>query len=79
MRSPALVVALALVVAEFAVAAQSRIQRAPDRRPDLTGYWSNDSFTPLERAPELGGKEFFTSDEAAALNARADAAAFGPV
>ena len=66
MRSPALVVALALVVAEFAVAAQSRIQRAPDRRPDLTGYWSNDSFTPLERAPELGTKAVFTPEEAAA-------------
>jgi hypothetical protein len=66
MRSPALAVTLALVVAEFAVAAQSRIPRRPDGRPDLTGYWTNDSFTPLERAPELGTKAVFTPEEAAA-------------
>ena len=34
--------------------------------PDLQGYWTNDTFTPLERPAELAGKEFFTRAEAAA-------------
>jgi hypothetical protein len=34
--------------------------RTPDGRPDLQGYWTNDTFTPLERPPELAGKELFT-------------------
>jgi hypothetical protein len=34
--------------------------------PDFHGYWTNATFTPLERAPELGNKEFFTEAEAAA-------------
>jgi hypothetical protein len=46
-------------------AGQSRIARTPDGHPDLQGYWTNDSFTPLERSPELGTKEFFTPAEAA--------------
>ena len=66
MRAPALAVAFALVVAQLAVAAQSRTARRSDGHPDLTGYWTNDSFTPLERSSELGNKEFFTSAEAAA-------------
>jgi hypothetical protein len=57
---------LALVVAQLAVGAQSRTARHADGRPDLTGYWTNDSVTPLERPPELRDKEFFTPDEAAA-------------
>jgi hypothetical protein len=64
MRTPAFVVGLALVVAQFA-AAQSRMVRLADGHPDLTGYWTNDTFTPLERAPELGDKEFFAPEEAA--------------
>jgi hypothetical protein len=35
-------------------------------QPDFHGYWTNATFTPLERAPELGTKEFFTEAEAAA-------------
>jgi hypothetical protein len=33
--------------------------------PDLQGYWTNDTFTPLERPAALAGKEFFTPAEAA--------------
>jgi hypothetical protein len=33
--------------------------------PDFHGYWTNATFTPLERAPELGTKEFFTQLERA--------------
>src|SRR5271154_4528011 len=41
--------------------------RTPDGQPDLQGYWTNGSFIPLERPKELGGKEFYTEAEAAAL------------
>ncbi|HEY7446209.1 MAG TPA: hypothetical protein VH701_27550 [Vicinamibacterales bacterium] len=40
--------------------------RTSDGQPDLQGYWTNDAYTPVERAPELGEKEFFTAAEAAA-------------
>jgi hypothetical protein len=39
----------------------------PDGRPDLSGFWTNDTYTPLERPAELAGKEFFTPQEAAAF------------
>jgi hypothetical protein len=40
--------------------------RTPDGQPDLQGYWTNATFTPLERPAEFAGKEFFTAEEAAA-------------
>jgi hypothetical protein len=56
------------VVGIMIVAAGSRL--APTtlaaEHPDFHGYWTNATFTPLERAPELGTKEFFTEAEAAA-------------
>jgi len=42
------------------------LPRTPDGQPDLQGYWTNDSFTPLERPQELGDRAVFTEDEAAA-------------
>ena len=41
------------------------VHRTPHGHPDLHGYWTNDTFTPLERPPELAGKEFFSDEEAA--------------
>src|SRR5579871_1542185 len=41
------------------------VPRTPDGHPDLQGYWSNASITPLQRPKELGSKEFFTPEEAA--------------
>ena len=38
----------------------------PDGQPDFTGYWTNATYTPLERDRELGTKEFFTPAEAEA-------------
>jgi hypothetical protein len=38
-----------------------------DGQPDLQGYWTNDTYTPLERAVELGDRELFTEEEAAAF------------
>jgi len=40
------------------------LPRTPDGHPDLRGYWTNDSFTPLERPADLAGREFFTEAEA---------------
>ena len=47
--------------------------RTPDGQPDLQGYWTNGSYTPLER-PEGITKEFYTKEEA--LKIEQAAAAF---
>lgn len=41
--------------------------RTPDGQPDLQGYWSNNTVTPMERPKGLGSKEFYTEDELNAL------------
>jgi hypothetical protein len=41
--------------------------RTLDGQPDLQGIWTMATFTPLERDPNLAGKEFFTEQEAAEL------------
>jgi hypothetical protein len=41
--------------------------RTPDGQPDLQGTWTNATLTPFQRPKELGTKEFFTSQEAAAF------------
>jgi hypothetical protein len=43
------------------------LPRTPDGRPDLQGFWTNDSYTPLERPAEAAGKSHFTPQEAAAF------------
>jgi hypothetical protein len=45
--------------------------RLADGRPDLSGYWSNNTLTPLERPAALAGKEFVTGDEARVLEREA--------
>jgi len=37
--------------------------RTPDGKPDLHGYWTSESFTPLERPAKYAGKEFLTDEE----------------
>jgi hypothetical protein len=69
------VIALALLCAIAApgqVATKSWTQRTPDGQPDLEGYWSNVTITPLERPAELAGKEFFTEQELAEREKRAE-------
>ena len=39
--------------------------RTVDGQPDLQGYWTNVTLTPLQRPANLAGKEFFTPEEAA--------------
>ena len=60
---PALLAAT-LVVAGATLGGQGNGKWSPPRtadgHPDLQGYWTNDSYTPLERPDEAKGKEFFT-------------------
>jgi hypothetical protein len=64
-------VLVAGVAAVSIVGAQSwTAPRTPDGQPGLQGYWTNATFTPLERPAELAGKEFFTAEEAANYVAR---------
>src|SRR5579864_1062207 len=44
--------------------------RTPDGAPDIQGYWSNATLTPLERPKGLGAKEFYTEQEFAELSRR---------
>ncbi|MBV9503912.1 MAG: hypothetical protein JO323_02795 [Acidobacteriia bacterium] len=49
-----------------AAAGQWHASRTPDGQPDLQGVWDAASMTPLERPLELGKKEFYSPEEAAA-------------
>ena len=42
------------------------LSRTPDGQPDLQGYWTNATYTPLQR-PQGITKEFYTEEEAANL------------
>ena len=50
-------------------AAERSPAHTPDGQPDLQGYWTNATFTPLERPAQLAGKEFYTEAEAVAFQA----------
>ena len=39
------------------------LPRTPDGQPDISGVWTNNTVTPLQRPKELGGKEFYTEEE----------------
>jgi hypothetical protein len=58
-------VVLAMSCAPPLSAQRSAPQRTPDGHPDLQGFWTNQTITPLERPINLGAKEFFTEEEAA--------------
>jgi hypothetical protein len=69
-RFPVVTVVLVAMTSLVAVAAGQRaaaVPLTPDGQPDLQGYWTNDTYTPLERPPALAGKEVFTPEEAAAF------------
>ncbi len=44
--------------------------RTPDGQPDLQGFWTNTTYTPLERPKDVN-KDFFTPEEALELAKRA--------
>ena len=54
-----LAAAAALVSARGAGATKWVLAHLPDGQPDFQGYWTNATYTPLERDRELGTKEFF--------------------
>ena len=54
------------------------LPRTPDGRPDLQGFWTTQTFTPLERPDYLAGKEFFTEEEATALHEQLTAEGVDP-
>src|ERR1700675_1913713 len=43
------------------------VPRTPGGHPDFQGYWTNSTYTPLERPAALGTKEFYTEAEELAL------------
>ena len=62
MRTRSTFVAVALtVIGTLGVSAQ----RARPEPPDLQGHWTSGTVTPLQRPPDLAGKEFFSEPEAA--------------
>src|SRR5881396_1004486 len=79
LTSGALALAVAFPITAY-VAAQGRNpdaakkawtqSRTPDGQPDLQGFWTNSTYTPLER-PKNVTKEFYTKEEAAQLVKRA--------
>jgi hypothetical protein len=62
------VVFLAPVLAQAPSSAAKtwKAPRTPDGQPDLQGFWTNTTFTPLER-PKNVTKEFYTREEAVEL------------
>ena len=64
-----------VVIFVCVVSAQSpayKVARTPDGQPDLQGFWSNATYTPLER-PDKVTKEFYTPAEAVAAEKAAAA------
>ena len=44
--------------------------RLPDGRPDLQGYWTTQTFTPMERPEYLGDQAFYSEEEFALLQSQ---------
>ena len=53
--------------------------RTTDGRPDLQGFWTTQTFTPMERPEHLADKPFYTEEEAASLNAQLTAEGVDPL
>jgi hypothetical protein len=60
------IVASAAVILSAQRASKWTLAHLSDGQPDFQGYWTNATYTPLERDPQLGTKEFFTPEEAVA-------------
>ena len=59
--------------AQSSASREASIPRTPDGQPNLQGVWDFGSVTPLQRPASLAGKEFWTEEEAAAVEAQAAA------
>ena len=66
------VIFVIFVVFVGAQAPAYKVPRTPDGQPDLQGFWSNATYTPLER-PDNVTKEFYTPAEAVAAEKAAAA------
>ena len=55
------------------------LPRTPDGRPDLQGFWTTQTFTPLERPEYLGDKAFYTEEEWSELQAQLTAEGVDPL
>ncbi len=55
------------------------LPRTPDGQPDLQGYWTTQTFTPLERPERLADQEFFTDEELALLQRQLTAEGVDPL
>ncbi len=61
-------VAMAPVPASGQSADESSMPRTPWGHPDLQGYWTSSTYTPLERPESLGDQALLSEDELAAAN-----------
>src|SRR5512138_3558799 len=57
--------------ADSTAAKKYTVPRTPWGDPDLQGVYSNRTITPFERPANVNGREFFTPEEVAALEKRA--------
>src|SRR5690348_9320982 len=65
---PGFVAAQGRLTAAETPAAKSKtwtVSHTPDGQPDLQGYWTSLSFTPMERPAKYGNREFLTDEEMA--------------
>lgn len=58
----------ALLATPAALADKYQAPRLPDGTPDLQGFWSNATATPLERSSQYGNRRGFTKEEADAIS-----------
>ena len=68
-------VGVAILIATTVVAAQSptyKVPRTPDGQPDIQGFWTNATYTPLER-PAGVNKQYYTPQELEAVLKKAAA------
>src|SRR4029077_10867426 len=68
LAAPAFVAAQALPAKPVAPSVKTKtgvVSRTPDGQPNLQGYWTSLSFTPMERPAKYGGREFLTDQEMA--------------
>jgi hypothetical protein len=72
MRRPFVIAIACVLFVTPSLSGQSRTwtaPRTPEGQPDLQGFWTNATFTPLERPKDVH-KEFFTKEEAAEFEKR---------
>jgi hypothetical protein len=72
MRRPFVIAIACVLFVTPSLSGQSRTwtpPRTPEGQPDLQGFWTNATFTPLERPKDVN-KEFFTQEEAAEFEKR---------